>query len=235
MDCLDEAPDGAAQARVIASFDRIARHATDAWDHNSHYHAYLLRHLPSRRGAALDVGAGLGAFTRLLADRFNRVEAIDFSPEMVARASSRSAGYANLHYSCGDFLARTYPPASFDCVACIATLHHLPARKALATMADLLKPGGHLLVLDLYRATAAGDVLVSAAGAAVDVITRVVRRTRQSQALCAAWAEHAPLDQYLSIAEINRLCSDTLPRARIRRHLYFRYSLIWKKGELRAR
>lgn len=101
-------------------------------------------------------------------------------------------------------------------------------------MADLLPPGGHLLVLDLYRATTVDDVLVSAAGAAASLITRVVRRVRQSQALCAAWAEHAPLDNYLSIAEVERLCSGLLPRARVRRHLFFRYSLIWEKGHPRA-
>jgi ubiquinone/menaquinone biosynthesis C-methylase UbiE len=230
MDCLDDATNSAARTRVIASFDRIADHATDAWDHNSHYHAYLLRHLPSGRDAALDVGAGLGAFSRLLADRFDRVEAIDFSPEMVARASPRSASHANLHYTCGDFMAHAYPPASFDCVACIAALHHLPVREALATMADLLKAGGRLLVLDLYRAETVGDVLISAAGAAASAATRVVRKARQSEALRAAWAEHAPLDHYLSITEIERICSDVLPRARVRRHLYFRYSLIWEKG-----
>jgi SAM-dependent methyltransferase len=228
--CLDHAADGAGQARVVASFDRIACHATDAWDHNSHYHAYLLRHLPPGRDAALDVGAGLGAFSRLLADRFDQVEAIDFSPEMVARASSRSVRHTNLHCTCDDFMAHSYPPASFDCVACIATLHHLPAREALASMADLLKPGGHLLVLDLYRAATVGDLLISAAGAVSSAVTRVVCRIRQSEALCAAWAEHAPLDHYLSIAEIERICSDLLPGARIRRHLYFRYSLIWEKG-----
>jgi 2-polyprenyl-3-methyl-5-hydroxy-6-metoxy-1,4-benzoquinol methylase len=230
MACPDDAADSATQVRVVASFDRIARHATDAWDHNSHYHAYLLRHLPPGRGAALDVGAGLGGFSRLLADRFDQVEAIDFSPEMVARASAHSAGHTNLHYTCDDFMAHAYPPASFDCVACIATLHHLPAREALATLADLLKPDGHLLVLDLYRATTVGDLLISAAGAAASMVTRVVRRTRQGRALSAAWAEHAPLDHYLSIAEIERICSDRLPGARIRRHLYFRYSLIWEKG-----
>jgi hypothetical protein len=36
MDSLGEATDRAAQARLVASFDRIARHATDAWDHSNH-------------------------------------------------------------------------------------------------------------------------------------------------------------------------------------------------------
>jgi 2-polyprenyl-3-methyl-5-hydroxy-6-metoxy-1,4-benzoquinol methylase len=230
MDRLDSVTGSAAHARVIASFDRIARHATDAWDHNSHYHAYLLRHLPPKHYSALDVGAGLGTFSRLLAGRFAHVEAIDFSPEMVARAVSRSAQYTNLHYTCDDFLAHAYPPASFDCVACIATLHHLPVPEALATMAALLQTGGRLLVLDLYRSATAADVLISATGAAASMATRVVGRIRQSEALRAAWAEHEPLDHYLSIGEIRRLCSDLLPGAGIRRHLHFRYSLIWEKG-----
>jgi ubiquinone/menaquinone biosynthesis C-methylase UbiE len=216
----------AGRSDVIDSFDQIARHATGGGDHNSHYHLYLLRHLPPHRGAALDVGSGLGAFSRLLADRFDRVEAIDFSPEMVARASAHPISQPNLHYTCADFLVHAYPPASFDCVVSIAALHHLPLPQALARMADVLKPGGRLLVLDLYQVATAGDLLISAAGIAASVAARAARPMRQSEALRAAWEEHKPLDHYLTISEIKSACSALLPGARIRRHIYFRYSLI---------
>lgn len=229
MGSLDNGAGRAAQSEVIQSFERIARHAADDWDHNCHYHPYLLRHLPPARGAALDVGSGLGVFSRLLANHFEYVEGIDFSPEMVARAAARSGASPNLHYTCADFMAHAYPPASFDCAVSIATLHHLPARKALAKMADLLKPGGRLLVLDLYRMATLGDLLISAAGTVASVAHTTIHRARQSNALRAAWRAHGALDHYLTIAEIERAAADALPRARVRRHLYYRYSLIWTK------
>src|SRR4028118_368446 len=41
-------------------FDRIALLADEGWDHNSHYHDFLLRQLPERFRAALDAGGGTG-------------------------------------------------------------------------------------------------------------------------------------------------------------------------------
>jgi SAM-dependent methyltransferase len=58
----------------------------DGWDHNAHYHAFLLGQLPTRCGQALDVGCGTGSFARLLAGRCDQVLGIDLSPRMVAVA-----------------------------------------------------------------------------------------------------------------------------------------------------
>jgi trans-aconitate methyltransferase len=54
---------------IREDFDRLAQFDADAWSHNSHYHAYLLRHVPPRCADSLDVGCGAGAFTRLLGQR----------------------------------------------------------------------------------------------------------------------------------------------------------------------
>jgi hypothetical protein len=59
--------------QIQADFDRIALLSTDAWDHNSHYHSFLLKHVPSPRAEALDIGCGTGSFARLLAQRCKRV------------------------------------------------------------------------------------------------------------------------------------------------------------------
>ena len=43
------------------------------------YHRHLTRHIPTRINRALDVGCGTGTFTRVLADRATRVDAIDLA------------------------------------------------------------------------------------------------------------------------------------------------------------
>src|SRR5687768_15933760 len=69
--------------QVRADFDRIALLADDGRDHSSPYDAYLLQRAPARCRAALDVGSGTGAFSRLLAARSDHVLGVDLSPEMV--------------------------------------------------------------------------------------------------------------------------------------------------------
>jgi hypothetical protein len=54
-------------AVIREDFDRIARLSGDSWNHNTQYHPFLLRQLPSRMRAALDIGCGAGAFSRLVA------------------------------------------------------------------------------------------------------------------------------------------------------------------------
>jgi hypothetical protein len=59
-------------AEVRDDFDRIARIADGDWDHNSHYHPFLLRQPPVRCRDVPEVG-GAGSFARLLACRADRV------------------------------------------------------------------------------------------------------------------------------------------------------------------
>ena len=84
-------------ATVREDFDRIADLSEqDRWDHNAHYHTFLLRQLPRRLGDALEIGCGTGAFARSLAERCDRVLAVDLSPLMVEVARSSSNVHPNL-------------------------------------------------------------------------------------------------------------------------------------------
>ncbi len=217
-------------SQVERDFDQIALLPDDAWDHNRHYHTLLLRELPTRRERALEIGCGTGELSRLLAARFRSVLAIDLSPNMVRLARERSRA-PNLEFRVADAATWAFPRESFDCVASIATLHHLDAATTLARMRDALAPGGTLLVLDLFRASGPGDLAASALAAPLSVFLHLAKtgRPRPHADVRRAWEEHGRHDRYSTVGEVRALCARLLPGARVRRHLFWRYSIVWRK------
>ncbi|WP_207956924.1 class I SAM-dependent methyltransferase [Rubrobacter tropicus] len=218
-------------------FDRIADlSGTGGWDHNVHYHAFLLEQLPLRLGEALEVGCGTGQFARSLAERCERVLAIDLSPRMIEVARDRSKEHANIEYAVADANSWEFPEERFDCVASITTLHHLPLAPTLARIRDALKPGGTLLVLDLYQVRSVGDYLVGALGFPASKALKLAKTgrlsNRQSPELRRAWEEHGATDRYPTLAEVRGACAEAgLRGAKVRRHLLWRYSLVWRKPD----
>jgi len=88
MDVRDSAnPVVLSAARWLAGIN--ARHP---WNHNEHFHGWILRNLPARRQAAVDVGCGAGVLAGKLASRFTRVTGIDADEGMAVAASARLAG-----------------------------------------------------------------------------------------------------------------------------------------------
>lgn len=130
--------------QVQKDFDRIALLTADEPQTPRPYGALLLRHVPRACSRALEVGCGLGGFTRLLAGSARHVTAVDLSPEMIRLARERSADFPNVEFVACDFLQSSLPEAAFDCVVTIGTLHHLPAGAALAKMRTALRPGGRV-------------------------------------------------------------------------------------------
>ena len=217
-------------AVIQADFDRLALLSRAQWDHNAHYHRFLLQHVPAPCAEALDIGCGSGAFARLLAGRAQHVLGLDLAPEMVRLARERSAHLANLEFQVADVREWDWPAGRFDCIATIATLHHLPLAEMLARMKAALRPGGALLVLDLFRGKGVVDLLAAGLAIPVGVLLRLFHtgRLREPRAIREAWAAHAPHDSYLTLAEIRRICAEVLPGARVRRHLLWRYSIVYK-------
>lgn len=221
----------ASAERVRGDFDRIAR-LGGVFDHNVHYQGVLLAALPERLGAALDVGCGAGDFTRLLARRAESALGVDLSPEMLRAARERSAGIANVAFEERDVLAWELPRERFDAIASIATLHHLPMEATLARLASALRPGGVLAVLDLVRDATPLDFATSAVAVPVNLALHLAKTgaLRDPPDVRAAWAEHGATDRHLSLAEVRTCCERAgLRGARVRRHLLWRYSLVWTK------
>jgi 2-polyprenyl-3-methyl-5-hydroxy-6-metoxy-1,4-benzoquinol methylase len=216
---------------IRADFDRIARLSTrERWDHNNHYHRYLLKHAPRRCELALDIGCGAGEFTRLLAARSHRVLALDLSPEMIRIARQCSAGCTNIDYRVADVMQCALEEGAYDCIASIATWHPLPFAEIARKVRRAIRPGGGLLVLDLFQGSRA-DRVMSALAVPVNIGMRLVRGQglRVPAEIRAAWETHGRHDTYLTFAEVRRLCAAELPGAIIRRHFFWRYSLVWRK------
>lgn len=109
----------------------------------------------------LDVGCGTGGVTIPAKQRVGKggqAAGIDPSPEMIAVAK-RKAERAGLEidFRVGVIEALPYPDASFDAVTSSLMMHHLPHElqvKGLAEIRRVLKPGGRILIADMFRAGA---------------------------------------------------------------------------------
>ena len=217
---------------IEKDFDRLALLDGDGWTHNNHYHAFLLRQVPANCSNALEIGCGTGAFSRRLAERAQHVVALDLSTEMIRVARTRSENLQNLEYRCADVMAGDLPREGFDCVATIATLHHLPLRKVLLKLKHSVKPGGVLLVIDLFEPAGLQDALLNVVAMGISGSLRLIRngRLKPPKEVRAAWEEHGKTDSYPTMQEVRALCAEILPAAQIRQHLLWRYSIVWRNN-----
>ena len=217
--------------RVRADFDRIARLPFADDGQNAIYHDFLLARLPARAGAALDVGCGTGAFSRRLAERCERVDAVDLSPEMIRVAAACSARLPHLVYREADIGRHPLAPSSYDVIATLATLHHVEADQVVPRLVAALRPGGVLAILDLLSVVLPRD-LPWAATAAVVSRWRRFRRTGRivpDRPAARAWREHARHDVHLSWSEACAMRDRLLPGGHLTHHLLWRYSIVWTK------
>ena len=223
-------------------FDRIAlvtAASEDGATHNCHYHDFLLRQLPTNCHNVLEIGCGTGAFAMRLAERSDHVLALDLSPEMIRLARERSTQFPNIEFRLADICEVPFNIASFDCIATIATLHHLPFEEILLKMREALKPGGVLLVLDLFEPARISDSLVAGLSDSllnllalpVSAGLRLLHHGRllPRRDVRDAWAAHEIHDLYPTMREVHTLCDRLLPGAKIKQHLLWRYSVVWQK------
>jgi SAM-dependent methyltransferase len=220
-------PSPRAPADVRADFDAIARlspaSGPDALTRR------LLGHLPAPCGKVLEIGCGTGEATRYMAGRAARVVALDLSPEMVCVARERSAGIENIEYHVADAVEWDYPEARFDAVVSIATLHHLPLERMIAAIERTLRPGGVLLILDLLDRSHPRYLPLNALALLLPGWDRLRRKGPRWAALRRAYHEHGAHDVYLRPSEARALFARHLPGAELRHHLYWRYSVVWRK------
>lgn len=101
-----------------------------------------------------DLGAGEGTLAQLLAQRAEKVIAVDLSPKMVEFGQDLATknGLKNLEYRIGDIEDPPIEDGSLDLAILSQALHHAEhPQKALDAAFRILKPGGRLIVLDLLQ------------------------------------------------------------------------------------
>ena len=219
---------------VRSDFDHIARLTEEAGEpgraERARHQDFLLRHVPRPCETALEIGCGTGELARRLAERAGHVLAVDLSPEMIRIARERSAGDPDVEYRVADVTTWPFAPAAFDCIATVATLHHLPAAQLLRDMQESLRPGGVLLVQDVLDRPGLRALPRNALAAAVRHLRRIRGGDRREPpALRAAWAQHGRGESYLRMAEVRSLCAAELPGALVHEHLLWRFSIVWRK------
>jgi len=193
----------------------------DGWNHNTHYQERLLRSVPRTCRRALDVGCGLGAFARRLSTLSDQVDGVDGDPGVIRRARELSVHVRNVRFIEADFMSWT-ADGPYDFISMIAALHHLPFGDALTKAAELLAPAGVLVVLGLDRAPSLFHAGArSLIAYPLSGCYRMVRRTSPVGA--------RTLEPTMTLSEIRRSAGALLPGAVVRRHLLWRYSLVWTK------
>lgn len=193
----------------------------DRWNHNIHYHRLILRAVPSHCGHVLDVGCGEGTLTRELSSEVRHVTAIDLDVSTIERAR-RHNGAENIDYLVGDFLTHSFECASFEAIVSVAALHHMGTATGLERMCELLQPGGTLAVVGLAQSRSPADLVFDLAGA---IGTRLHKLTK------TYWETSAPKvwPPPETFGETRRAARLTLPGVHYRRHILWRYSLVWTK------
>lgn len=145
--------DGA--ARDKAAWDRVATpkkyfaSVVSPWDKGvlNPLGAALAKVPASRRGAAIDLGTGIGNGIPMLARLFRRVVAIDYAPRMVATARKRYAHLSHVSFAVADMRELSRYHGRFDVAVAVNSVL-LPSsrdvRRMLREAYATLKPGGLL-------------------------------------------------------------------------------------------
>lgn len=212
-------------SRALRALERF--NAAYPWDHNAHYHRWLLRQLPRRFNRALDIGSGSGDLARLLARRAVAVKAVDSDPVITTQAQKLTPAALPVTFTVVD-ATTDFPAGSYDVITCVATIHHLPFAQALTCFRDHLAPGGTLAVVGLSRARTPVDHLLGAVAIPANAaMGRLKNRGRPSPRPASMTAPTRSAD--MTFDDIVRETKGVLPGARLRRRLFWRYTLVWNQ------
>jgi SAM-dependent methyltransferase len=201
------------------------------WNHNNHYHKFLLNQLPTHCQTVLDIGCGDGEFSRKIAQRADQVIAIDLSPKMIQAAQQTSVDTDNIEFQVADIMEWEMPSEAFDAIVSIATVHHLPLEPLLPRLKAALKPGGTLVILDLVKHDHFLDVLRDGIAVPMNWVFQLLQNQgkKPTPEAIAALREHSRTDEYLTRSQVHQIYEKSLTNVVIRQHLFWRYSIMWTK------
>lgn len=175
-----------------AELARFGQMAASWWDPNGSSRALhdlnpvrleFVRQRARLAGArVLDVGCGGGLFSEALAASGASVVGIDLAPEVlgVARLHLLESGRQVDYRESGAEALAAAEPASYDVVACMEMLEHVPDPAAVVqACADLLKPGGQLFLSTINRTPSAFALAIVGAEYVARLLPRGTHRYQQ--------------------------------------------------------
>ncbi|GAB3634305.1 class I SAM-dependent methyltransferase [Microbacterium shaanxiense] len=190
------------------------------WNNNIHYHRRILDAVPSGARTALDVGTGNGLLAADLRARISDVTGIDVDAAALESARAEDPG---VRWIQGDVMSHPFPTASFDVVASVATVHHLPdLDKTLARLAELTAPGGVLAVVGLAKSSEPIDFLYDLAG----LVAQAGHMRRHG-----IWEHTAPTvwPPPHTYADVKRSAARVLQGSSWTRLAMWRYLVLWQR------
>jgi len=193
----------------------------DYWNHNTVYHPIIVRAASALEGDVLDVGCGDGLLVERLAKVSWQVTGIERDRASIERATARLADLPNATVAVADFSEMEIVPDSYDVITFVAALHHMSLELSLQKAAQLLRPGGQLIVVGLSANKSVGDHLWSAIRLPIVRLLSWCHREAYVGLVAVP-----PLESY---AEITQTAHRELPGSHLRQALYYRYILRWTK------
>lgn len=147
---LDKRP-----ADVSAMFDRVSRQYDITNDVLSmgvapYWRTRTRRAIdPKPTERILDVAAGTGTVSRILADEGAVVTALDFSAGMIAEGIRRHGDHPRIEFVQGDATDLSFDDNTFDATTVSFGLRNVQEpRKALAEMFRVTRPGGRIVICE---------------------------------------------------------------------------------------
>ena len=129
-----------------STFDLSPGHVIASRKEKEAWKSLLRKKIGGDTGEILDIGAGTGFLSIMLAELGYRVVGIDISEEMMERAKKKAVDRGvEAEFKLGDAENLSFETGSFDAIVNRAVLWTLPnPEKALAEWKRVLKPGGRL-------------------------------------------------------------------------------------------
>ena len=216
---------------VKTDFNEISQLRELKWNHNNCYFEYLLKFIPNNAGTCLDIGCGKGELSFMLSKRCKKVIAVDLADKMIEKAKALHSN-KNIEYICGNILDMKFENSSLDVIITTATAHHLPFEWLLCFAKEKLKKSGKLIILDLAKAKSLSDYIIWGGAFIPNIVMNLIKNGRLQKDDAHSkevWERHGKHDTYMTMDEIKLLTKKYIPTAKIKRKLFWRYSLIWQK------
>lgn len=170
-----------------------------------HFVEEALRLAAPPAGALLaDVACGPGTLALAAARRGHSVDAVDFSPEMIAllERSARARGLGNIRARVGDGQALPYPDGLYDAAFSLFGLMFFPDRaRGFAELRRILRPGARAVVSS-WQPLDRSPTLVTVLEALQQAIPEAPPPPSQPPPLVSAEAFRAEMEQSFHAVEV---------------------------------